>query len=429
MDEDAGDFRIQRIVIPYAPRPQFQQFHDRKARWAIGVAHRRAGKTVAIINDLLSDAITCKQPNPRVAYVAPTYTQAKDVAWSYVKQFTSAIPGVEFNESELRANLPNGATFRLYGSDNYDRMRGLYFDAVALDEVADMDPRAWSEVIRPALADRKGRATFIGTPKGRNAFSQTWDRAATEPDWFRFMLKASETGLLDAAELEGARREMTPEQYEQEFECSFQAAVLGSYYGREMESAEREGRIGDVPYEPAHQVHTAWDLGIGDATAIIMFQIVGSQYRIIDYIEHSGVALGWYVNELRSRPYTWGNHFLPHDAQAKELGTGVSRLETLRTLGLGSADIIGQHNVDDGITGVRLMLPKCWFRLPQTKRLVDCLREYRAAWDEKRQVLQPRPLHNWASHGADAMRYAAMARPRNQSTFSRKINYTNWAAA
>lgn len=408
MADDGG--RIHRVTIPYAPRAQFKPFHDRAQRWAVIVAHRRAGKTVAAVNELLRAALTCQLKDPRVAYIAPFHNQAKDVAWTYLRQFASVIPGVEFNESELRADLPNGGRVRLYGADNYDRLRGIYLDAVVLDEYGDMEPRAWAEVIRPALADRKGWATFIGTPRGRNDFAKVWDDAAAKADWFKLMLKASETGLVADAELEDARRAMTAEQFAAEFECSFTAGVIGAIYGKEMEAAESDKRIGRAPHDPALPVWSAWDLGIGDATAIWMAQAHGAEVRVIDYIENNGVALDWYVRELDKRPYRWAKHLLPHDAQARELGTGRTRVETLESLGMNDnlIDIVPAMKVDDRINAARLMLPRCWFDADKCATGIDALRNYRSEWDDKRKTFNPRPRHDWASHAADAFGHLAV---------------------
>ena len=232
------------------------------------VCHRRAGKTVATIADLIDALLRHEMPNTRGAYVAPTFVQAKDVAWEYAKRFSAPIPGVTFNESELRVDYPGGQRLRLYGADNYDRMRGLYFDFVVLDEFADMNPAAWSEVIRPALADRKGKAVFIGTPKGKNAFFDICEKAEEDPEWFFMRLKASETGIVDQEELADARASMTAEQFATEFECSFDSAVIGAYYGQELEQARLEARITSVPYDPAIPVDTYWDLGLDDATSV-----------------------------------------------------------------------------------------------------------------------------------------------------------------
>jgi len=242
--------------------------------------------------------------------------------------------GVTVHESELRVDYPGGGQVRLYGADNPDALRGIYLDGVVLDEYADMDPRVWSEVIRPALVDRRGWAVFIGTPKGRNGFFKLWRRAQSEPDWFAMMLKASETGLIAESELALARRDLSEEQYAQEFECSFDAAVIGSYYGKQLLRAELDKRIANVPHEPESMVWTAWDLGIRDATAIWFAQVIGREIRIIDYYEASGVDLGHYVREINARPYVYAGHIVPHDAQVKELATGKTRIEVLQSLGV-----------------------------------------------------------------------------------------------
>lgn len=411
-----GSDRVRRVVIPYTPRKQFLAYHNRTQRFACLVCHRRAGKTVATINDDIRDALSSNKENWRGAYIAPFYAQAKDVAWDYAKRYSAPIPGVQFNESELRIDYPNGARYRLYGADNYNRMRGIYLDRASLDEYGDMDPRAWSEVIRPALADRRGTATFIGTPKGLNHFAEVNDRAKDDPDWFQLTLKASETDLIPPEELIAARKEMTADQYEQEFECSFTAALIGAYYGRDMNAAETDGRITSVPYDRAAPVWTAWDLGIGDSTAIWFAQRVGREIHLIDYLEASGEALDYYVRQLSNRPYAWAGHILPHDAEAKELGTGKTRVETLRSLGLNNIKVQPAQSVDDGINAVRLMLPTCWFDKEKTKRGVDALKNYCREFDDKMKVFRTRPLHNWASHGADAFRYLAEGMPKQQQT-------------
>jgi hypothetical protein len=401
----------ERVVIPYAPRKRFLPYHERSQRWAKIVAHRRFGKTVGCINDLIKRATENgrEHPAPRYAYVAPTYGQAKDVAWAYLKHYTAPLPGVEAREVDLQVTLPGGQTIRLYGADNYDRLRGLYLDGVVIDEPAQIDPRAWPEVIRPTLSDYRGWATFIGTPMGRNWFYQIGrlEDGTPDPEWLHVVLKASETGILPDDELEAARRALTPEQYAQEYECSFEAAVIGAYYGRLMADADREGRLCGVPYDPAARVWTAWDLGIDDATAIWFAQIVGREVHVIDYYEGTGVDLAHYAREVLSRPYVYGGHILPHDAKARELGTGKSRVEVLQGLGI-ETTLAPDHRVDDGINAVRMMLPRAWFDATKCRRGIDALKLYRAEYNDKLQTLRPKPVHDWASHPADAFRYLAM---------------------
>lgn len=417
------EYQTIRLVIPYKPRQQFKPYHDRKERFAKIVAHRRFGKTVGTINDLIRRALTNdrRDPPPRYSYIGPTFTQTKDVAWNYLKHYTAVLPDIKTSESELFVDLPNGARIRLYGADNYDRMRGLYNDGVVVDEPAQQDPRAWPEVIRPTLSDFAGFATFIGTPQGRNWFYHVGRTEAGDLDesWFHLTLKASDTldvmradraknGVDWDAELESTKRNLTPEQYAQEFECSFEAAILGAYYGQLMAAADEDDRITGVPHDPATRVYTAWDLGIRDATAIWFAQMVGREIHLIDYYETSGTDLGHYVREINRRDYVYAGHILPHDVQAQELGTGKTRTEVLESLGLRNITIAPQHRVEDGINAVRTIIPRCWFDARRCARGIDALKLYRSEWDDKLQTLRMRPVHDWASHGADAMRYLAM---------------------
>lgn len=417
------------VVIPYKPRPQFEAYHERTERFAKIVAHRRFGKTVGCINDKIKAALTNARafPPPHYSYVGPTFVQAKDVAWEYLKHYSAPIPGIRTNESELWVEYPNKARIRLYGADNYERMRGTYNDGVTVDEPPLMDPRAWPEVIRPTLSDYKGWATFIGTPKGHDWFYRVdkLESGDPDPEFFRLILKASETGILDEVELASAKRMLSPEQYEQEYECSFEAAIVGAYYGKLMAAAEADKRITGVPYEPTARVWTWWDLGIRDATAIWFSQVVGREIHLIDYYEMTGADLGHYVQELEKRPYVYAGHIVPHDAQAKELGTGKSRLEVLESLRLKNITVAPMHRVEDGINAVRTILPRCWFDARKCARGIDAMKLYRAEFDPKLEALRPRPVHDWASHAADAFRYGALVidKTMDQGAFGRQINY------
>jgi len=416
-----------KVSTGHVPRPQQRLLHAAPGRFKVLVTHRRFGKTVFAVNELISGARRCTLRQPRFAYLAPFHIQAKDVAWSYLKHYTAKIPDVAVNETELWVELPprlehgsgsGGARIRLYGADNADRLRGLYFDGVVLDEYAQMHPRVWAEVVRPALADRQGWALFIGTPMGRNGFCDLFEGARDgfrdadgarrrDPDWASFMFKASETSIIPAPELEAAQRAMTPDQYAQEFECSFDAAIPGAYYAQILADAERLGRIRPFAYEPALPVHTGWDLGIGDATSIWFAQVVHGEPRLIDYYEASGVGLEHYVAQLRAghrAQWIYGQHFFPHDLRVKELGSGLSRVDVLRGFGL-SPTVLPAASVDDGISQARFVLRKCWFNAERCGTGLKLLRQYRSAWDDKRQVLKPVPLHDFTSHCADAFRY------------------------
>ena len=398
---------IKRIVLPYRPRPQFAPFHNRTQRFAVVVAHRRAGKTVSTLNDKIKRAVQCTLPHGRYAYVAPFLSQAKEVAWDYLKRFAEPII-TDKNESELWIELINGARIRIHGADNPDRLRGGYLDGVTLDEYADMRPSVWGEVIRPMLADRKGWATFIGTPKGRNEFHTKWEQANADPAWFGLMLRASETGLIDHEELAEAAKDMTPEQFAQEFECSFTASIIGSYYGRELAAVERLGRVCSVPYDPMLPVHTSWDLGMGDSTAIWFFQAAPGELRIIDFYENHGQPLKHYVAEIEARGYRKGTDWLPHDARVRSMETGRTRAETLVSLGR-SPNIAPEQKLMDGINAVRLVIPECWFDQDKCRDGIEALRHYRTEFDERTKAFKDTPRHDWSSHAADSFRYLSLA--------------------
>ena len=375
------------------------------SRFVVVVAHRRMGKTVSAINQLIKSAIECDRERPRFAYIAPTYSQAKRVAWDYLLHYTRPL-GAEANIAEMRVDFWD-RRIQLYGSDNPDSLRGQYFDGVILDEIADQNPKIWNEIVRPALADRQGWAMFIGTPKGQNHFKDLRDRAEVEPNWKMLEFKASQTKLVLESELEAAKREMGEDKYNQEFECSFSASVEGSYYGQILNGLESEGRYHKIERDDLCKTFVAWDLGMGDSTSIWVAQLAHNEVRLMDYIENHGQGLDWYVRELTNRGWHKAPQLLPHDVQVRELGTGKSRLEVLQEAGL-DCTVVGRLGVDDGIQAVRRLLPRCYFNVPQVKQGLDCLRNYRREFDEKRQVFFDKPLHDWSSHGSDAFRYLAV---------------------
>jgi phage terminase large subunit len=375
------------------------------------VMHRRAGKTVACVADLVLSALVTPKQDGRYAYIAPQFNQAKDVAWLYVKRLTADIPGVTYNESELRANLPNGAHVRLYGADNPDRLRGLFLDGVIMDEYADMRPRVWGEVVRPMLSDRKGWAAFIGTPKGHNEFYRVWQDAKHDSDWFKMILRGSESGLVSDGELAAMRKTMTDDQYEQEVECSFEAAIAGAYYGRDMNVALVEGRITSVPYDPELPVYTAWDLGYRDDTAIWWYQVVRGEVHVIDFHASSGQPISYYGDVIGSRPYKYGRHWLPHDARAKTLASGgKSTVEQLASfIKFETMAIVPDLSIQDGIQAVRMMLPRTWFDETACDLGLEALRQYQREYDEDKKAFKEKPRHDWTSHAADAFRMLAIA--------------------
>ena len=412
------------ITIPYKPRPLQAELHAQldAHRWAVVVCHRRFGKTVCAINHLLRAAILCKRPNPRYAYIAPTFRQAKMVAWTYLHEFAGAIPGTKFHETELRCDLPTGARIMLLGSENPDSLRGIYLDGACIDETADMPESLFPEIIRPALSDRNevGAKTFcffIGTPRGHNAFYELYENATAQPDWYTNTYPASETGIVDQAELDAARSMMTDDQYAQEFECSWVANTPGSIYGKELQASHDNDRVTDVPYDRALKVDTHWDLGIGDSTAIWFTQsLPGGRVHVIDYYEARNEGLPHYAEILSKRGYLYGEHNAPHDIEVRELGTGKSRRETAYDLGI-NFRVVPKLPVEDGIHAAQLLIERCWFDRDNCKPGLEALRQYHRAYNERLRTFRATPVHDWSSHAADAWRYAAIALPRLRGGF------------
>lgn len=398
---------VKRILIPYKPRDQFKPFHFRNTRWACIVAHRRAGKTVACINDLIRRAFIDGKDHGRYAYVAPFFSQAKAVAWDYLLRYSENVR-TSANVSELQVELLNGSRIRLYGADNPDALRGLYLDGVVLDEVADMRPRVWGEIIRPLLADRKGWAVFIGTPRGKNEFWNIFQQSKGN-GWLSVVLKASETGIVDRQELAESAKTMSEDQYLQEWECSFEAAILGAFYGRELRQLDEAGRITDVPYDPAVPVHTAWDLGFTDDTAIWWYQVIRGEVHFLEHYAASGLGMDDYFALIKSKPYRYGLHHLPHDAKAQTLAAKGKSIQEMAWDALGkNVRIVPDLSVQDGIQAARAMLARAWFD-KGTEEGIEALRQYQREWDEDKKAFRERPRHDWTSHTADAFRMAAVA--------------------
>ena len=401
------------ITIGYRPRKHFRAFHDSKKRWRYVVAHRRAGKSVAFINDLIRAALQNNRdiPVPRYAYVGPTFAQAKDLVWNYIKQYTKDLPGVSYSESELTCKLPNRALITLYGGGQaYNRIRGLYLDGAVLDEYPLINPEALNSVIRPALADYQGFGIVAGTPAGRDHFFDQKVQAERHPDlWDVFNIPVTETDALDPDELVEMQRTMTPHQFEREMMCSFEAPVENSYYGDLMVTARMDGRLTRVPYDPRAKVITAWDLGMKDLTTVWFAQKIGQEIRFIDFYQNSGKGLDHYAQILQAKGYLYGYHLFPHDIKIREMGTGRSRFEIILSLQLpGDALIVPDHSIADGINGVRSVIPIGWFDEEKCELGIDALRSYHVQMAPSGATVRDAPAHTWASHAADAMRYFAM---------------------
>jgi phage terminase large subunit len=400
---------VGQIVLPYKPRIHQRQAYDRLRRFNVLVWHRRAGKTVFAVNWLIRKLVECPHDAPRAAYIAPTYKQVKRIAWQYVKHYTDPIPGMEYKEQELRAVFPDGRELWLLGGGDADSLRGIYLDAVVADEVAQLPPRLWGEILRPALSDREGQALLIGTPFGMaNQFHQFYTQAQTLPGWFRSLLTCRDTDAIKPQELEALKQEMAPAEFEQELMCSFTSAVRGAYYATELEKADKEGRIGRVPRDPALPVHTSWDLGMANSTIVWLWQTVGAEIRAIGCRAYTGTGLPDIIADLQNLRYTWGQHYAPHDAQVRELGSGRSRMEIAHSLGM-EWTIAPQVGLQSGIDATRAMLSRVWFDAEACKDGIEALRLYRTEWDDERRVFSLQPLHDWTSDYADSVRIFAVS--------------------
>ena len=398
------------IKIPYTPRKHQAFLHKQinNHRWSVLVCHRRFGKTVCMINHLIKSALMCPHKNPRFAYIAPTFKQAKSIAWDYMKQFTDKIPSTKFNETELRVDLPNGARITLLGAENSDGLRGIYLDGCVIDEYANIDGKLFAEIIRPALSDRKGYCVFIGTPAGmNNNFYDLYQHANGAEDWFNYKAKASETKIVDQEELDKAKEVMGEKKYLQEFECDWIANIEGAIYGEEIAKLDDKKQLARVPYDPTLPVSTAWDLGVADHSSIIFYQQKGTAVQIIDYHEERGHGLPHYIQLLNEKPYIYKDHFAPHDIDVQEFGNGKTRREIAYQLGV-RFKVVPKLPVEEGIHAVTMLLNRCWIDTDHCKKLIDALRHYHRKYVDKSRMFRSKPVHDWSSHACDSMRYLAV---------------------
>lgn len=388
---------------------------------AVNIWHRRAGKDDVCLHWA---AVAAFDRPATYWHMLPEYSQGRKAVWTAVNPHTGkrrideAFPHEvreNTNEQEMFIRFRSGATWQVVGSDRYDSTVGSPPAGVTFSEWALANPAAWG-YLAPILVENNGWALFITTSRGRNHAKSMLDMARRTPGWFAQVLSVLDTKAISLDAVESQRQEyhgIFGEEdgdalIEQEYFCSFEAAILGTYYGKLMAAAERERRIGLVDYEPELLVHTAWDLGISDTMAIWFFQVVGSEVRVIDYLQGHGQGLEFYTKELEKKPYRYGDDWVPHDAKVRELGTGKTRVETLIALNR-NPKVVPAHKVIDGINAVRLTLPKCWFDEHRCRLGLEALREYKKEYDEVKHVFKDGPLHDWASHPADAFRYLAIA--------------------
>lgn len=381
---------------------------------------------MAHINDTVKRAIQEAKPDGRYGYIAPFRQQAKDAAWNYLKRYTEQLVQSvdDVRESDLSVQLVGGPTVRLYGADNPNAMRGPYLDGAVLDEYAYMRPSLWGEVVRPMLADRHGWAAFIGTPSGHDAFCELHQNAEVNPaEWYSATLKASETGILPAAELADLKKDMTQDQYDQEFECSFEAAIKGAVYAKELKTCRDQGRVKHVPYDDAKLVSCSFDIGKRDATAIWFYQTIGGEVRIIDFFEDHLEGPTYYASKLKARAYKYDTLYLPHDANNEAIAADVTFAGAMQKNGF-KVEVLKKISPEDGINAARMLFSKIVFDAEKCAPGLEALQNYRWGYNPRMDELKTEAVHDWSSHAADSFRYLAISvRLGVSERASKPLNY------
>jgi phage terminase large subunit len=410
-----------KIRLPHNFEPRDYQIPllsalDHGYKRAVAIWHRRAGKDLVMLNYI------CKSMYERVGtyyYFFPTYRQAKKVIWNgmtrdgfkFIDYFPKQLRK-RTNDSEMLIEMENGSIFQLIGTDNIDAVMGANPVGCVFSEWSLQNPAAW-DYTRPILAENDGWGAFIYTPRGKNHGHTLLETARAYPDtWYSEVLTVEDTKAINPDVLnqeydEIVRKDGNDSLYRQEYMCDFEVPIQGAYYAAQLLLAEQEGRITGVPYDHNVPVHTAWDLGMDDSMSIWFFQIANQEVHFINYYESSGEGINYYIKYLQDKGYIYGRHFAPHDIAVRELGTGKSRLEVARSLGI-NFEVGKKLSVEDGIQAVRNVLPRCWFDKEKCDRGISALRSYHKEWDEDNQVFKQRPEHDWSSHGSDSFRCFAV---------------------
>ena len=389
---------------------------------AVLVWHRRAGKDKCSINLLV---MLSQQRVGNYLYMAPEITQARKIIWNGIDKegfrFIDHIPKsliAKKTDADMFVTLTNGSTIQLGGADAYDRNMGTNPLGIVFSEYSLMHPIAWN-YYRPILAENDGVAIFIYTPRGNNHGKTLYDIAKKhhdegDPRWYCSLLSAEDTTRQDgtpviSAEIIQAEIDegMPSEIVEQEFYCSFTAGVMGAYYADQMRVAEREGRIGMWPHDPNYPVITAWDLGLRDNTSIWFAQNIQGQCRLIDHESAPGVTLQAWAKLVREKPYLYMEHIAPPDIKNRDMMTGNPRVDQMMDLGI-DFTVLNNYALEDGIAATRALLPRCTFNQESCEEGIDALVSYQKVYDERLRAYRNQPLHDWASHSADAMRYLAL---------------------
>lgn len=391
-------------------------------RRVLAVLPRRAGKDITAWNLCIR---SCLKKPCVIYYIFPTYAQAKKVIWDSItnsgERFLDYIPEElieSTNSQELKIRFKNGSLLQLVGSDSYDSLMGTNPQGVVFSEYALQDPRAY-QYMRPILTANDGWALFISTPRGKNHMWELYNIAKQSSEWFCYKLTVEDTNHIPLALIEKEKQEgiMSDDLIQQEYYTSFEMGVEGAYYTKYLDRMRVKGQIGMVPWESGFKVHTAWDLGVRDSTAIIFFQTIGQTVRIIDYYEKNKEGLEHYITVLENKPYSYGKHIGPHDIRVQEFGSGLTRIEKARQLGI-KFTVADDHSIMDGIEAVRSTFSKMWIDEKNCAQLINAIENYRQEYDAKRKIYNNSPLHNFASHGCDSLRYLCISLPKTRDSLS-----------
>jgi hypothetical protein len=437
--DGASKVTILTVELPFRPRPWQRPLLDDASPRIVAVVHRRAGKSTLWVWRGLRKALTWDRshllgtPYPNVP--GTLWTKARIAAslrenpvrvvhslpfsvqwdrtglWDRLERAASSIPGAKVQKDQRRVLLPNGGVYQAGGMDNPESWRGGYADEVILDEFDDTTGEGQVTAIEPMLGDFMGTLVRSGTPKGYGRLKAAYERAKAEEGSSAYLLRVADTGALSEAFLEQQRGEMSEEEFAQEYQCSFDAPNSGAYYAKLLQQAETDGRIGEVDYDPRLPVWTGWDLGMDDSTAVWFVQIDrNGAWRWIDYEEGSGEVLSHYAGAIRARPYAvYDGHILPHDAAVRDLGaaTASTREATLNSLGVRPTRILARTGHPERINAMRLILPRSRFDARRCAVGLRALWHYRREWNDQAGVFRSNPVHDWASHAADAAGHLA----------------------
>jgi len=410
--------KLNKFVPRWYQTPMLDAIVNKGYKRVIAVLPRRAGKDIAALNLAIRELI--KRPQT-IYYIFPTYQQAKKVIWNGINNdgmhFLDYIPKEvidSMNGQEMIVRFKNGSILSLVGSDNYNSLMGTNPSGIIFSEYALQDERAYP-FLRPILTANGGWALFISTPRGKNHLYTLYEIAKNSDDWFCYKMGVDDTQHISLREIDKERAEgiMSEDLIQQEYYCSFDMGVEGGFYTKYFDKMRLKNQITQVSWEPSFKVNTAWDIGVRDSTAIIFFQCIGATVRIIDYYEKNKEGLEHYVGVLESKPYSYGKHIAPHDIRVREFGSGITRIEKARQLGI-RFTIAEDIGIMDGIEAVRSTLNKVWIDEVQCSQLIKSLENYRQEYDSKRAVYKTQPLHNYASHAADAMRYLCVSLPKTR---------------